>query len=187
MNLINLSNKGKKRLEEMLSILFPEYYCSIKQRGQLVVFKKNKWSIFAKNKVSVMELCLNDIPKRILKQAKTSEEYERIISKLDSHYLLDIILDSDNYKTSLDVIDYLYEEFKSVIGYYTQDNIVKVEKDDKIFVRNLFNFSHFQKEFFKNVKERDFIKDKKIIKIPSIKINVSLNIPKLSNLSFSSQ
>jgi hypothetical protein len=138
MHILSPTPLQKKKLEEMIVKLFPEWkYVRFKRHGLISLSKSFWYSLFKRNIVHITELCTVYIPERLEKlESRTIEEldgrvhYQRVYN-IRSHTVLDLLHHRAN-----GIIDYLYNEYTYVKygihkAYYTQTNLLP-EKSYKL-------------------------------------------------------
>lgn len=108
MRLIKITPIIKIRVKEMILDLFPEYkYVKVKKTG-LVSLKKNRWSL-RRETLSLTDLAISVIPKRIAKRAKEDNKGNEYLNVFNS-YISSMVYMSI-YDCHFDIIEYIWNKY----------------------------------------------------------------------------
>lgn len=186
MNIINLNHITRKKLEVLLNVLFPEYYTKIKY-NQLIKFKKSKWSFGSYRIISIMELLLTDIPERLLAKSTSSNQFIELKRKLSHDNIFEIMMQSRDYSSNIDIIDYLYSQFEILTNSVREKEVIVATEESTILVGSFMDISKVSRELVKKMERPriNSVAKKHIQFISKIKnkiLSIDINLPKIPTI-----
>jgi len=108
MRLIKITSIVRLRVKEMTLNLLTEYdYVRVRRSG-LVTLKRKWWSL-RRDKVSVTDLIVGEIPKRIAEIAKLGGKGDEYLRVFSNH--IASVLHISTYSNNFCIVDYVWEKF----------------------------------------------------------------------------
>lgn len=108
MRLIKITPIVKLRVKEMVLNLMTEYdYVRVRKSG-LVTLKRKWWSL-KKDRVSVTDLMVGEIPKKIAEVATLGGKGDNYLTMFSSH--IASILHISTYSTRFNLVDYIWDKY----------------------------------------------------------------------------
>ena len=108
MRLIKITPAVKLRVKEMVLNLMTEYdYVKVRKSG-LVTLKRKWWSL-KKDRVSITDLMVGEIPKKIAEVAMLGGKGDKYLTMFSSH--IASILHISTYSIRFNLVDYVWDKY----------------------------------------------------------------------------
>ena len=144
MKLIKITPIVKLRVKEMVLSLMTEYdYVRVRKSG-LVTLKRKWWSL-KKDRVSVTDLMVGEIPKKIAEVATNGGKGDNYLTMFSSH--IASILHISTYSTRFNLVDYVWDKYTElcleVPAVSFEINEFELEEKQELIALNFFEDTYW--------------------------------------------
>lgn len=144
MRLIKITPIVKLRVKEMVLNLMTEYdYVRVRKSG-LVTLKRKWWSL-KKDRVSVTDLMVGEIPKRIAEVATLGGKGDNYLTMFSSH--IASILHISTYSIRFNLVDYVWDKYTElcleVPAISFEFNEFELEEKQELIALNFFEDTYW--------------------------------------------